>query len=255
MFDVTNQFVSVETADTELDCIDIRLDRPEKLNALPKASVEALTTLFESIERDDGCAVVVRGNGAHFSVGADLADFDIDSDAKQEKLATTFIDLTTAVRTCPLPVVTAIQGRAMGAGFLLALAADFVIAASKATFAVSEVKLGIPVSGFATTYLADSVGDKVARDWLFTGRDVSAEEAADAGFTSRTVKPGEIDTVVSDVVETLHENSTDAIAQLKSRMAISDERELQRLRQEETNAMIQAFKNGDATERVDQFLQ
>lgn len=234
------------------DRLDVWLDRPEKLNALPASSVESLADTFAAVTTDTTPVVVVRGRGDHFSVGADLAELEPETASERRATATRYMDLVASVRECPAPVVAGVQGRAIGAGFLLALAADFVVARPEATFSIPEVGLGMPVSGFATSLLPTLVGEHVARDWLFTGRDVDAAEAADVGFVSRLTAT--LDDELDDLVATLAANSSSAIAMLKSRMA-PPAADVDDVREAEAEAMERAFTDGDAHERIEAYLE
>ena len=242
------------TLSTDGERVTLTLDRPEAYNAVPVASVEALAETVADLDRTDGSVVVVRGAGDHFSVGADLDDLNPEDDVDARALSETYVDLTLAVRECPLPVVAVVQGRALGFGFLLALAADVVVATADATFAVPEVRLGIPISGLAVTLLPRLVGERRARDWLFTGRDVPAEEALSAGFASRTAPPEDLDEAVTDLVSTLEANSGHTLAALKRRLAdpVSSP-DVATLRDEAADAMARAFDEGDARDRLDEF--
>lgn len=239
---------------TDAGRVTVTLDRPEAYNAFPADGVRALANTFEALDTDDGEVVVVRGAGAHFSVGADIDDLDGVEAAEARDLSETYADLVAAVRTCPLPVVAAVQGRALGFGFLLALAADLVVATADATFAVPEARLGIPVSGFAVTLLPRLIGERRARDWLFTGRDVDATEAEAAGFVSRTAPPGDLDGAVTAVTDTLRKSSGDALAELKRRLGEpAPQADVEALRADAADAMERAFAEGDANDRLTDF--
>ncbi|MFC5973545.1 enoyl-CoA hydratase/isomerase family protein [Halomarina salina] len=239
---------------TDGEQVTVTLDRPGAYNALPVDAVDALVDAIRDLDRTDGSVVVVRGAGDHFSVGADLDDLDPADDAEARALSETYVDLTLAVRECPLPVVAAVQGRALGFGFLLALAADLVVATEDATFAVPEVRLGIPISGLAVALLPRLVGERRARDWLLTGRDVSAAEALSAGFVSRTAASDDLDEAVADLTNTLEANSGHTIAALKRRLgAPVPSADVSTLREEAADAMARAFDDGDARGRLDEF--
>jgi enoyl-CoA hydratase/carnithine racemase len=230
---------------------EVQLSRPEKRNALPMETVAALADCFESVEPADGRAIVVTAAGADFSLGADLADLDPESFADPAELAIPLQDLVGALRACPLPVVAGVQGRAYGAGFLLCLGADFVVASDEATFGLPEVDLGIPVAGFATTLLPRLVGERTARRWLLTGSDVDAETAADAGFVTETAPANSLQSALDELLGDLVDGSPTAIAALKTRLAPIEPPSREDARADEQNAMRAAYEDGDATERID----
>lgn len=233
----------------------VTLTRPSKLNALPLSSVRALTESIELVEREKTAAVVLRGEGADFCAGMDLADMP-DGDAVKTG-GEVMHDVVAALRSCPVPVVTAAQGRAFGAGFMFCLGADIVVAAEDTTLGLQEVNLGIPIAGYVTTLLPRSVGEHRARDWLFTGRDVAAQEAARAGLIARVVPSERLDEVVADVVAAFETSSHDTIALLKDRMApptpAGDEGAWARLREREITDMREAAATGDLEHRLASF--
>lgn len=233
---------------------EIRLSRPGRGNALPTASVTDLTELFDSVTGADGDAVVLTGAGDDFCMGSDLGDLGGDAVDDPEALATSMKRLVLSVRECPLPVVAAVQGRALGTGFLLCLGADAVVAAEDATLALPEANLGIPVAGFASVLLPGVVGENRAREWLFTGKDLEATQAADAGFVTRLAAPAELDATADELLADLAGSSTGAVAALKYRMAGVTPLDGDELRTAERAAMRTAYEDGDALERIGEYL-
>ncbi|MFC6766494.1 enoyl-CoA hydratase/isomerase family protein [Natrinema soli] len=232
---------------------DVRLSRPEKHNALPTDTITALAESIDSVERDDGDALVVSAAGENFSMGADLADLAPDALEDPATLARGVEDLVLSLRECPLPVVARVHGRAIGAGFLACLGADLVIASEDAIFSVPEADLGIPIVGFAATLLPRTVGEHRAREWLFTGAEIDARTALEAGFATRVATPDTLDETLDDVLGALATTSTDAIASLKSHMAPLRIPDAETARRDEQAAMRTAYEDGDVSERLEEF--
>lgn len=239
------------------------LDRPEKANAVTNETITMLASNIEALDHDDADVVELVGEGGTFCSGADLAMFRTNGvDEKGESAAAHAIESVTglqrvvdALRECPLPVVAAVMGRAVGAGMHLCLGADIVLAAEDATFAAPEATLGMPAGGYLPTLLSTVVGEQVAREWLLTGNEVDAATAADAGFVSRVVPADDLDSVLDEYVMTLAGNSAFAIAELKARLADPELRSNQAaLQQAECEAMDRAFRDGDAIERIDRLF-
>lgn len=173
----------------------LRLNRPERLNALDEALVGELTATFAALGRDREVRVVVlTGAGRGFCSGIDLRDFgpsmlDADDPAIdrlrfQEMMAA----LPQAVRALPQPVIAAVNGPAVGAGLALCLASDIRLCSTSASFGNAAIALGLSGAEMGMSYfLPRIVGLSVAADWMLTGRKVSAEEAARYGLVSEVV--------------------------------------------------------------------
>lgn len=168
----------------------VELQRPEVLNALHSDTHRALQRVMGELEYDDGVgAVVLRGAGRAFCSGSDLREIGdlVGLDARRYVR----LDFTTKNRVAGLskPVVAAIHGWCVGGGLELALACDIRIAATNALFSMREVPLGsVPGSG-GLQRLPAVVGVGVAKDWILTGRDVSAAEAERRGLVTELVEP------------------------------------------------------------------
>ncbi len=240
--------------DPEADATVVTLDRPDKRNALPMDTIEALTDLIGAVERADGDALVIAATGEDFSLGTDVAELDPETLGDPADLARGVQDLVAALRHCPLPVVARVQGRAIGAGFHLCLGADLVVAATDATFQLPEVDLGIPVAGFVSTLLPRLVGERRARTWLFTGTPVSAHDAMTAGFVTTTADREALDDAVDDHLVDLAGSSTAAIEALKASMAPIETHGADTVRAREHAAMRSAYRHGDAAARISELL-
>src|SRR3954454_9927567 len=163
----------------------IRLDRP-KMNALNVAMQEEIrAAATEATERDDVRAVVVYGGERVFAAGADIKEMVdmsyVDMVHRSGALQSSF----TAVATIPKPVVAAITGYALGGGCELALCADVRFAAEDAAIGQPEVLLGIIPGAGGTQRLTRLVGPSRAKDIIFTGRFVKADEALVIGLVDR----------------------------------------------------------------------
>ncbi|MFI7504960.1 enoyl-CoA hydratase/isomerase family protein [Streptomyces sp. NPDC049687] len=170
----------------------IRLDRPP-MNALNVATQDRLKELAEEAgRRDDVRAVVVYGGEKVFAAGADIKEMqDMDHTAMVLR-ARTLQDSFTAVARIPKPVVAAVTGYALGGGCELALCADFRIAADNAKLGQPEILLGLIPGAGGTQRLSRLVGPSKAKDLIFTGRMVKADEALTLGLVDRVVPAAEV---------------------------------------------------------------
>ena len=179
-----SEFVRLEVED---GVGTIRIDRP-KMNALNvQVQEEIRAAAAEATDRDDVRAVVLYGGERVFAAGADIkemADMDYGAMVKRSgDLQSAF----TAVARIPKPVVAAVTGYALGGGCELALCADVRFAASDATFGQPEVLLGIIPGAGGTQRLTRLVGPSKAKELVFTGRFVKADEALAIGLVDRVV--------------------------------------------------------------------
>ncbi|MGW2052536.1 enoyl-CoA hydratase/isomerase family protein [Streptomyces sp. NPDC001840] len=170
----------------------IRLDRPP-MNALNTSIQDRLRELAEeAARREDVRAVILYGGEKVFAAGADIKEMrDMDHAAmvvRSRALQESF----TAVARIPKPVVAAVTGYALGGGCELALCADFRIAADNAKLGQPEILLGLIPGAGGTQRLARLVGPSRAKDLIFTGRQVKAEEALSIGLVDRVVPAAEV---------------------------------------------------------------
>ncbi|MER7559349.1 enoyl-CoA hydratase-related protein [Nocardioides sp. NPDC126508] len=165
----------------------IRLDRP-KMNAISfQVQAELLEVATEAAADEDVRAVVVYGGERLFAAGNDVKEMAGLSYSEMAKRVAGVQAAVTAVAEIPKPVVAAVTGYALGGGCELALAADFRIAADDATFGQPEVLLGIIPGAGGTQRLARLVGPSTAKDLIFSGRFVKADEALAIGLADRLV--------------------------------------------------------------------
>ena len=157
----------------------IRLDRPEKLNALKPPFWPGLRKVLTD-HHDRARAIILTGTGDRaFSAGGDIASFDLlESEADRNAFQTTCMKTFLALENCPLPVIAAVNGIAAGGGCELAMACDIVIASDNATFSLPEAALGL-VPGYGILRGSQIVG----RQWL--NLLVMAGDTIDAGTALR----------------------------------------------------------------------
>jgi len=170
----------------------IRLDRPP-MNALDVATQDRLKELAEeATRRDDVRAVIVYGGEKVFAAGADIKEMQNMDHAAMVRRARPLQESFTAVARIPKPVVAAITGYALGGGCELALCADFRIAAENAKLGQPEILLGLIPGAGGTQRLSRLIGPSKAKDLIFTGRMVKADEALTLGLVDRVVPADEV---------------------------------------------------------------
>ncbi|WP_171166372.1 enoyl-CoA hydratase/isomerase family protein [Streptomyces sp. I05A-00742] len=170
----------------------VRLDRPP-MNALDIATQDRIRELAEEVtHRADVRAVVLWGGEKVFAAGADIKEMrDMDHPAMIAR-SRSLQDAFTAVARIPKPVVAAVTGYALGGGCELALCADFRIAADNAKLGQPEILLGLIPGAGGTQRLPRLIGPSRAKDLIFTGRQVKADEALAIGLVDRVVPAAEV---------------------------------------------------------------
>ena len=164
----------------------VRLDNP-KVNAMSTELLRQLEDAAHRLTDDPPGAVVVTGGDRLFAAGADIAEFG--GPAEAERIGDLFLRALGAVADIPRATIAAVSGVALGGGCELALACDFRIASSRARFAQPEILLGIIPGGGGTQRLPRLIGPARAKDMIFSGRQVGAEEALRIGLVDEVVEP------------------------------------------------------------------
>jgi E-phenylitaconyl-CoA hydratase len=197
------------------------LDRPERSNAIDRATRAALATAGAELEADrDIRVVILTGTGAAFCAGTDMKEPELDDVA--HPLAQRQARLVAPIEALTKPVIAAVNGPAAGGGFELALASDMRIAATTATFALPEVRVGsLPGSG-GTQRLFSAVAPAIAWKLLLTGAAMDAAEAFRVGLVSDLVQPADLRARASEIAASIAANAPLSIraAKLAGRQAI-----------------------------------
>ncbi len=173
----------------------VRLDRPDKLNAIDPAMFDGLLEAGAYLaERDDVRAVVLSGEGRMFCAGLDFASFAAmaENAVAMEPLETRTHGLSNRPqhacllwRNLPMPVIAAIQGGALGGGLQIALGADIRLVAPDARLAIAEIRWGLVPDMGGCVVLPGLMRDDQIRELTYSGRDVRGEEAVELGLATR----------------------------------------------------------------------
>lgn len=183
------EFVRVEVEDA---VGTIRLDRP-KMNAIDdRLTAELHAAAIEVGDRDDVRAVVVYGGERVFAAGADITQMSALTYADMLSWGSRLQDALRAVAKIPKPVIAAVTGYALGGGFELTLAADFRVLGERAKVGVPEILLGVMPGAGGTQRLSRLVGPARAKELVFSGRQVEAQEALELGLADRVVPDPEV---------------------------------------------------------------
>jgi methylglutaconyl-CoA hydratase len=195
----------------------LTLARPEAMNALDRATVDALAETAVALRDDRAVRVVIVGalGDRAFSAGADLKErAGMASDQVAEAVAAISRTIQ-AVAEIPVPTIAAINGAALGGGLELALACDLRVASSTATMGLPETTLAIIPGGGGTQRLPRIAGVARAKDLIFTGRRINAGEALEYGIVHEVVAPDELRTRATTLARTIASNGPVAVRAAK----------------------------------------
>lgn len=179
---------------------EVRIDRPEKRNALTLAMWRELAGICADLDADAGLrAVIVTGSGPSFCAGADISALSED-DATMKAAVHAAEE---ALRRLAVPTIAKIRGHCLGGGNQIAVACDLRLADSTAVFAVPPARLGVIYPVNSTRALVELVGPATAKRLLFTASSIDATQALQVGLVDQVVAPAELDSAVAEVVESI----------------------------------------------------
>ena len=237
--------------------LTLRLNRPEKKNALSREMYAALTDGLASAAADDAARAVLLAGGEDFTAGNDIADFAADGTAGGGGPLRTSValDFLEALTRFPKPVVAAVRGVAIGVGTTLLLHCDASVAARTARLQMPFTRLGIVPEAGSSLLLATRIGQARASWMLLSGDAVDGETAAREGLVTRAVNDAEVEETAAAMATQLAALPPGALADTKrllraphaAALAEAMERERaaisERLRSAEAQAIFAAFLN------------
>ncbi|MDP9334227.1 MAG: enoyl-CoA hydratase-related protein [Actinomycetota bacterium] len=230
----------------------VRLNNPP-MNPLSRALLERLRDIGRAV-CDDAMvkAVVVAGGEKAFAAGADISEFSGPDAARV--IAGAFRDAFDAVVAIPRPVIAAIRGYALGGGLELACACDFRVAGETARLGQPEILLGIIPGAGGTQRLTRLVGPARAKEMIWSGRQVRAEEAHEIGLVDRVVTPGEEEQAALHWASELAKGAVVAMGIAKRAIDDGLDRPLADGLDLERDAFVEVFGTEDARNGVQSFL-
>lgn len=190
--------------------IELRLNRPERRNALTHALVKELVTAVADAMQDDRCRVIlISAEGLGFCAGKDRDDPPTDGFVHSlQALASLMIQ-------GPKPVVAAVQGWSVGAGFELALGCDLIVASTDARFKLPETQLGLPATGGVHLLLPRIVGTSRAKGMLWLGQEVQAAQGHQWGLVWEVVEVSNLPARTLELAQSLAQLPPEALARVK----------------------------------------
>ncbi|MDO5096174.1 MAG: enoyl-CoA hydratase-related protein [Peptostreptococcaceae bacterium] len=196
--------------------LTITLDNPKTLNSLDDGMLFQLGEAIDKAENDDEVRVVIiTGSGKSFVAGADIKAMSEMDAAQGKKFGEKGAGLFRRIEKLSKPVIAAINGFALGGGCELAMACDIRIASNKAKFGQPEVCLGITPGFSGTQRLARIVGIGKAKELIFSGNIIDAQEAYRIGLVEQLAEPDELLNVATELANKIASNAKTAVRYAK----------------------------------------
>jgi len=238
----------------------IRLNRPDKLNALTIELGRGLVHALLHASQDNSVrAVVLTGAGRGFCAGGDL-DLLLDlrkrnASDELKVLLDAGKEICLAIATMTKPVIAAVNGPAAGGGMNLALAADMRIASDQASFAESFARVGLYPDFGGTYFLPRIVGPALAAELFYTAETLSAEDALRLGIVNRVFPADKFGEETQKIVDLLAGAPTLALRDVKRTIVGDDKKTLEAKLEEEIRLQIHCFQSEDCLEGLNAFFE
>jgi methylglutaconyl-CoA hydratase len=199
--------------------VRVSLNRPEVHNAFNSTMIGELARSFDQLKgRRDVRVIVLTGRGKSFCAGADLNWMrEIISYSFEQNLEESLqiAELMESIHSCPKPTIALVNGAAIGGGVGFLSACDVAVAADRAQFGLSEVKIGL-VPAAISPYVVGKIGQSHAREYFLTGERISAARAAEIGLVNRVVPLEVLEDEAEKLVNQLLTSGPDALASCKT---------------------------------------
>jgi len=238
----------------------LTINRPDALNALNPQTTRALTTALDEARRDPEVgAIVLTGAGRAFCAGADLRDVADRAQAGEtdlgDDLRTNYAPMIRAIRSCPKPVVAALNGTAAGAGLSLALACDLRIAAAGAQLIVVFVRVGLVPDAGSLFFLTRMLGLSKATELAMTGDPLTAEKAEELGLIAAVVPAAQLMATAVARATGFANGPRRTYALIKAGIEQALAGDLEQVMELESQLQARAARTPDAQEAIRAFLE
>ena len=244
------------------DILIARLNRPEKLNALSAGISAGMQELVRRLNSGEtgARAAIVTGEGRAFCAGGDVAGFPT-SNQTGVRPRTAYArphperSIARAMHSCDVPIIGAINGYAVGAGFGLALATDLRIAADDAIFQVAQTKRGLVADVSTGPLLREAVGNQRALDLMLSGRRIDAQEALELGLVLKVVPRDRLMDEALALATSIASGPPLGMAASKHVVYMAGDHDLEQADAFVVLSVAGLFKTDDAAEGVRSFIE
>ena len=232
------------------------MNREKALNALNAETLEEIVTVMDRIGKDDDIrGVIISSKGRAFIAGADISELNNFTSAEGRKVSKRGQAACDAIENLEKPVIAAVNGFALGGGCEISLACDIRIASEKAVFGQPEVNLGlIPCFG-GTQRLARTVGKGIAKELIFTARQVKAEEAYRIGLVNKVVAPERLMDEAEEMMKRILSKSFSAVVCAKTAIDRGCDTDIRNGLEIEKDMLVAAYTAPDALEGTKAFVE
>ncbi|MEW6767059.1 MAG: enoyl-CoA hydratase/isomerase family protein [Pseudomonadota bacterium] len=206
----------------EVGWVEITINRPKKLNSLREKTAEEILGILGEVEHDrDVRAVILLGSDKAFCTGIDTSEFQIEDNGyfdfyrfrkRNRKVNRLFREIGSFTK----PLISSIEGFALGGGLELALVGDMIVAGGNAKFGLPEIKLGMMPGGGGTQTLPRLIGKPLAKELMWTGRRITAAEAERYRIVNHVTEPGKALEKAREIARSISENAPISVMMTKS---------------------------------------
>lgn len=250
---MTTQDVVIETVGEGIR--QIRLNRPERMNALGYDMSERLLDALNTVVAAKARVLLVRGTGRGFCAGADLKErreMPPEKRAAHNKVINAFVD---ALALAPMPTIAVINGAALGGGCELALACDLRIAAADTQIGLTETRIGVIPGAGGTQRLPRVVGITLALQMMMTGEPISGARAAEIGLVNEAVSGDALDERAHALAALIASRSPSGLRELKRAVYDGMALPLPQALAREREALMRVLASPDYTEGLAAFAE
>ena len=234
--------------------VTMTISSPATLNALNSTILGEIDTFIDTLDPNQVRVLVITGEGKSFVAGADISEMANLSEKEGLAFGHRGSQIFKKIEDLPFPVIAAVNGFALGGGCELAMACDIRIASAKARFGQPEVGLGI-IPGFSGTYrLPKLVGQGIAKELIYTGKMIGAEEALRIGLVNQVVAPEELAGAVDALVAAILKNAPIAVGFAKACINENYDLDVDESIALENCYFAKCFATDDQKEGMDAFL-
>jgi len=231
----------------------LRINRSKAYNALSREIVDLIDDILEELRNDKGIRALIITGDDHFAAGADIAN--MVERTPEEAKAFLFTGTFEKLEKLEIPTIAAISGYALGGGLELALACDFRIASEDAQMGLPEINLGIMPGAGGTVRLPRLIGESKAKELIFLGNKISAEEAFRYGMVNNVFPKENLMEEALKLAKKLAKKAPIALGSAKKAIQSGDGKKRTEALKEESEIWSQLFSTHDQKEGMRAFLE
>ena len=234
----------------------ITINRPKALNALNSAVLDELNQTLDAVDQNEIRCLILTGAGEKsFVAGADIGEMSTLTKAEGEAFGKKGNDVFRKLETFPIPVIAAVNGFALGGGCEISMSCDIRIASDKAVFGQPEVNLGVIPCFGGTQRLSRLVGTGIAKELIYTARNVKAEEAKSIGLVNKVVPAESLLDEAKAMMQTILSKAPLAVRYAKVAINEGIQMDLYRGLELEKDVCALTFGSDDSKEGMSAFLE